>query len=137
MCICCVLFFLSIRRPPRAKRTDTLFPDATLFRSQGRAPQDSAVLQRARGGGYSGTRRAVDLRGAARLSRGGARRRGLPALPARRAAPRTRELGPRDHANRAPRSRGDNRTPRQVRVPARPLTVTGGGTSPRRPPPQS
>src|SRR3546814_1787711 len=101
MCICCVLFFLSIRRPPRAKRTDTLFPDATLFRSQGRAPQDRAVLQRARGGGDSGTRRAVDLRGAARLSRGGARRRGLPALPARRAAARARELGRRDPAHRA------------------------------------
>src|SRR3546814_12977330 len=27
------LFFLMIRRPPRSKRTDTLFPDTTLFRS--------------------------------------------------------------------------------------------------------
>src|SRR3546814_18236657 len=26
-------FFLMIRRPPRSKRTDTLFPDTTLFRS--------------------------------------------------------------------------------------------------------
>src|SRR3546814_18862841 len=26
--------FLSIRRPPRSTRTDTLFPDTTLFRSE-------------------------------------------------------------------------------------------------------
>src|SRR3546814_14765765 len=30
-------FFLMIRRPPRSTRTDTLFPDTTLFRSQCRA----------------------------------------------------------------------------------------------------
>src|SRR3546814_16876755 len=29
----CVFFFLMIRRPPRATRTDTLFPYTTLFRS--------------------------------------------------------------------------------------------------------
>src|SRR3546814_21094631 len=29
-------FFLMIRRPPRSTRTDTLFPDTTLFRSDGR-----------------------------------------------------------------------------------------------------
>src|SRR3546814_13804057 len=28
-----VIFFLMIRRPPRSTRTDTLFPDTTLFRS--------------------------------------------------------------------------------------------------------
>src|SRR3546814_20279399 len=28
-----VFFFLMIRRPPRSTRTDTLFPDTTLFRS--------------------------------------------------------------------------------------------------------
>src|SRR3546814_12610226 len=32
----CFVFFLMIRRPPRATRTDTLFPYTTLFRSQGR-----------------------------------------------------------------------------------------------------
>src|SRR3546814_10971997 len=32
-------FFLSIRRPPRSTRTDTLFPYTTLFRS---APQPGA-----------------------------------------------------------------------------------------------
>src|SRR3546814_4376228 len=30
---CCYIFFLMIRRPPRATRTDTLFPYTTLFRS--------------------------------------------------------------------------------------------------------
>src|SRR3546814_14200939 len=29
-----MLFFLMIRRPPRSTRTDTLFPDTTLFRSR-------------------------------------------------------------------------------------------------------
>src|SRR3546814_16781643 len=39
---CIVLFFLSIRRPPRSTRTDTLFPYTTLFRSLvgGRAGRD-------------------------------------------------------------------------------------------------
>src|SRR3546814_13411953 len=31
--LCCLLFFLMIRRPPRSTRTDTLFPYTTLFRS--------------------------------------------------------------------------------------------------------
>src|SRR3546814_9318056 len=30
-----IFFFLSIRRPPRSTRTDTLFPYTTLFRSRG------------------------------------------------------------------------------------------------------
>src|SRR3546814_4174834 len=29
----CYVFFLMIRRPPRSTRTDTLFPDTTLFRA--------------------------------------------------------------------------------------------------------
>src|SRR3546814_8942379 len=32
-----LFFFLMIRRPPRATRTDTLFPYTTLFRSEGGA----------------------------------------------------------------------------------------------------
>src|SRR3546814_1141809 len=32
------VFFLIIRRPPRSKRTDTLFPYTTLFRSDCQAP---------------------------------------------------------------------------------------------------
>src|SRR3546814_21151000 len=31
--ICCGVFFLMRRLPPRSTRTDTLFPDTTLFRS--------------------------------------------------------------------------------------------------------
>src|SRR3546814_14271403 len=34
MKICCYVFFLMIRRPPRSTRTDTLFPYTTLFRSR-------------------------------------------------------------------------------------------------------
>src|SRR3546814_2600901 len=34
-----------IRRPPRSKRTDTLFPYTTLFRSQGFAARDHAVAE--------------------------------------------------------------------------------------------
>src|SRR3546814_19568672 len=41
----CVFFFLMIRRPPRATRTDTLFPYTTLFRSGGAITE---VRQRAR-----------------------------------------------------------------------------------------
>src|SRR3546814_4777138 len=87
-----------IRRPPRSTRTDTLFPYTTLFRSAfgegtalhrhparypalprrprdtaGRPQEDGAVLQRARGGRDSGTRRRDDLCRAAGLSRGRAR----------------------------------------------------------------
>src|SRR3546814_1715276 len=32
--VCVLFFFLMIRRPPRATRTDTLFPYTTLFRSE-------------------------------------------------------------------------------------------------------
>src|SRR3546814_12687108 len=32
-CVCVIIFFLMIRRPPRSTRTDTLFPYTTLFRS--------------------------------------------------------------------------------------------------------
>src|SRR3546814_7537485 len=35
MYLCCLFFFLMIRRPPRSTRTDTLFPYTTLFRSAG------------------------------------------------------------------------------------------------------
>src|SRR3546814_8836691 len=37
--ICCICFFLMIRRPPRSTRTDTLFPYTTLFRSRRRLLQ--------------------------------------------------------------------------------------------------
>src|SRR3546814_6725266 len=35
-----------IRRPPRSTRTDTLFPDTTLFRSSPPGPGCPALLQR-------------------------------------------------------------------------------------------
>src|SRR3546814_11361802 len=46
-------FYLSIRRPPRSTRTDTLFPYTTLFRSVGiaqdlKAPRQPLRLQRGR-----------------------------------------------------------------------------------------
>src|SRR3546814_5897720 len=37
--MCYLCFFLSIRRPPRSTRTDTLFPYTTLFRS----PHDDEI----------------------------------------------------------------------------------------------
>src|SRR3546814_16116181 len=44
---CC---FLIIRRPPRSTRTDTLFPDTTLFRSISMAEdiRDAAAVRAAR-----------------------------------------------------------------------------------------
>src|SRR3546814_15508212 len=42
------LFFLMIRRPPRSTRTDTLFPDTTLFRSS-RSKLRGMAAQRASG----------------------------------------------------------------------------------------
>src|SRR3546814_6641803 len=39
------VFCLRIRRPPRSTRTDTLFPDTTLFRSPGSAAGASQALQ--------------------------------------------------------------------------------------------
>src|SRR3546814_9507970 len=42
------VFFLMIRPPPRSTRTDTLFPDTTLFRSP-HAPQHHGLQQGAPG----------------------------------------------------------------------------------------
>src|SRR3546814_16323873 len=62
-------FFLLIRRPPRSTRTDTLFPDTTLFRSVpavGDVPDLLAGRNRARAvrpdRGGIGTRRRVSDR---------------------------------------------------------------------------
>src|SRR3546814_1516314 len=44
-----MFFFLMIRRPPRSTRTDTLFPDTTLFRStRGEPTQGQRAVARAR-----------------------------------------------------------------------------------------
>src|SRR3546814_14258647 len=40
----CIVFLLLVRRPPRSKRTDTLFPYTTLFRSRGRVGSDDRTL---------------------------------------------------------------------------------------------
>src|SRR3546814_15740298 len=40
----CVFFFLSIRRPPRSTRTDTLFPYPTLFRAILREGNSAALV---------------------------------------------------------------------------------------------
>src|SRR3546814_9804145 len=46
VCDVFLLFFLMIRRPPRATRTDTLFPYTTLFRSiSGQALAGRAQMQ--------------------------------------------------------------------------------------------
>src|SRR3546814_4967039 len=63
--VVCFFFFLMIRRPPRSKRTDTLFPYTTLFRSEGEEGED-----RPRGA-------ALRSRGARRTSRGAQPRRHL------------------------------------------------------------
>src|SRR3546814_20816988 len=47
--MCCCLFFLMIRRPPRSKRTDTLFPYTTLFRSDKAAKATEITITPAHG----------------------------------------------------------------------------------------
>src|SRR3546814_8354239 len=74
-------FFLMIRRPPRSTRTDTLFPDTTLFRSQrdGEPAQGDAPL-------LEEQRRAVDRAMAV------VRRRAEEAGPGERSEEHTSEL---------------------------------------------
>src|SRR3546814_17879593 len=43
--ICVLVFLLKIRRPPRSTRTDTPFPDTTLFRSVGSGADTPAAEQ--------------------------------------------------------------------------------------------
>src|SRR3546814_13998179 len=45
-------FFVMIRRPPRSTRTDTLFPDTTLFRSKVRATDKESLDAALRAAGY-------------------------------------------------------------------------------------
>src|SRR3546814_11340415 len=75
-------FFLMIRRPPRSKRTDTLFPYTTLFRSQ-RSRRDRAGgdgrprrsdRRRARGRGLQRLWRRLHARPPADRRRGDAAR---------------------------------------------------------------
>src|SRR3546814_4693641 len=48
------VYFLSIRRPPRSTRTDTLFPYTTLFRSHGAAVRRGGGALHAPGNGHPG-----------------------------------------------------------------------------------
>src|SRR3546814_4149876 len=61
MCIALIyFFFLSIRRPPRSTRTDTLFPYTTLFRSFPRPEQiDDGKADHHRNAGYD---KSIDKR---------------------------------------------------------------------------
>src|SRR3546814_17611502 len=52
-------YFLMIARPPRSTRTDTLFPYATLFRSDLNGP-NVAISARAGGRSQTGTARVRD-----------------------------------------------------------------------------
>src|SRR3546814_14173936 len=45
-------FFLRIRRPPRSTRTDTLFPDTTLFRARPRLQPCGDFIRGARAGSH-------------------------------------------------------------------------------------
>src|SRR3546814_5086625 len=75
-----------MRRPPRSKRTDTLFPDTTLFRSAGWCARQAS--------GSQGSSRAVDQGRSGRKERQGRQGDGIvdrsaPAVPrAQRAAQR-------------------------------------------------
>src|SRR3546814_5302531 len=53
-----LFFFLIVRRPPRSKRTDTLFPYTTLFRSKSgyTFPAEFTVLVQKRISDYRGAR---------------------------------------------------------------------------------
>src|SRR3546814_12376035 len=69
-------FFLMIRRPPRSTRTDTLFPDTTLFRS----PSDGRGDDRCRYGAPA-YRHGSPRTGFARMPaphHGASRRRSIP-----------------------------------------------------------
>src|SRR3546814_15310985 len=79
-------FFLMIRRPPRSTRTDTLFPDTTLFRSPAVDDGARSCAGRPAGrGGTAGRPPAAQLWLHARRRRGGGR-------PGRRSEEHTSEL---------------------------------------------
>src|SRR3546814_14884146 len=63
-------FFLKIRRPPRSTRTDTLFPNTTLFRSGAAAHRGRAGVQAQPPGGGAGEGRLMQvgvIQGATRI----------------------------------------------------------------------
>src|SRR3546814_19478176 len=96
---CCyyLFFFLMIRRPPRSTRTDTLFPDTTLFRSarNGRGLAGTAIGRQA-GGHFAGDSDSLRRRGAGQSHRlesaGRVHRLQLPLLQDERSEEHTSEL---------------------------------------------
>src|SRR3546814_11098219 len=101
-----------IRRPPRSTRTDTLFPDTTLFRSEAARQawhRQMAGVRRllgldARAGVRANAPETRDRAGAARPLHAAALGTGM-VLPGGRVAPVPRRLGAlhqADHARRAP-----------------------------------
>src|SRR3546814_14167730 len=55
-------FYLMIRRPPGAKRTDTRFPDTTLVRSVGDGSDTAATKPKPEVAGKSNSQRVIETR---------------------------------------------------------------------------
>src|SRR3546814_981352 len=92
-----MFFFLMIRPPPRSKRTDTLFPYTTLFRSSGwpwRGYAEQPMRDKAR------SRLPPDLLG----------RPDRPSPPARKAAPRGSRQAHSSENSRTARQRSEEHT---------------------------
>ena len=97
------------------------------------AREAGALLQRAARGGDRGAGPALDLRGAARLSQGGARPGGARRLRDRAgAAAEPDEVGGRGRPDHEPRGRGAGRGRRQVHPARGRLQVDRRGADPRR-----
>src|SRR3546814_8198442 len=64
--VLCLLFFLMTRRPPRANRTDTLFPYTTLFRSRPADLEAAAAQRRDQEARDHGSHQTLVRRGARR-----------------------------------------------------------------------
>src|SRR3546814_12025152 len=129
-----LLFFLMIRRPPRSTRTDTLFPDTTLFRSHRPHRRHvgsvgGALGHRPDAGDPVRGRRSVQLVVGLTGPPGGVRRgheRGGPRRAAGAPAPRRRPS-----ALTRSRRRSRRRRPRPPHVPR--TRHSTGGTAPAPP----
>src|SRR3546814_19127624 len=126
-----VVFFLTLRRPPRSTRTDTLFPYTTLFRSAGHALAPSHVR-----GWRSCATRCPNLSPSLRRRCPTAPRR---APPARRVPkPPAPRRAPRPSPSRHPRLRFTARPPpyhHTTLPPAHPQPPTPPPLPPPPPPP--
>src|SRR3546814_5716642 len=94
-----------IRRPPRATRTDTLFPYTTLFRARRRAELAGPAADRGSGRQYAG-QGAADAAGRRTRAQGRNDRRSLDRRPALgHSLPLGRDAGPaRRRCGRDPRA---------------------------------